>query len=205
MAQVKAFSLGGLGAPCCCSPTPTPTPTPTSTCGLGPGCDVPLTLFWTDANGTFTLLNTGGDLWYGCESITLPLVQLTGTSPACICGSTTGTVFVALRFACNQLDGDYTARADWIGVCCGSIGGVGICTPGPFAYSDLSPSGFIDSVCSGPSIVCSFSGSPANPFLNEDSVTAFASRCTPFSWSGTLTGVNQIASPGPISGIVVTS
>jgi hypothetical protein len=56
MAQVKVFSLGGIGAPCCCG-TPTPTPT---LCGAG--CTIPSSCHGTlvCSTGTFTCVVTSG-------------------------------------------------------------------------------------------------------------------------------------------------
>ncbi len=209
MSQVKALALGGLGSVCCCAPTPTPTPT--TTCGTfsGAPCAVPLTLFWTDANGTFTLINSGGgNFWFGCESLTLSGITLTGTTPLCTCTPGDITVLVALTFICNPDDGSFTAQANYASVCCGILDFMGCgCTGASWEYVNYSPANFIASVCPVQEDTCVFSGNPANPNQTQLTFSGPWTTCSPFSWSGTLTGAGTCGAspPGGLSGVTVTS
>ncbi len=75
MAQVKAFQLGGIGAPCCCGGTPT-----SFTCvpflGPNPFCSIPcrdLTLSWA-GGGSATLVWNGDCTEFGAGWVTACIV-----------------------------------------------------------------------------------------------------------------------------------
>lgn len=144
MAQVKAFSLGGLGAPCCCSPTPTPTPTCTP-CSI-PAVNLSITIVvdfgggFTQTRGPFVMV-VGAGTWitacsdaflggsgsiYGlsCPSGTFGeagYIDPTCSNPTSTCGTDVGGITLQ-SFTCSPLSIVYFADPSTCNLYFGSLG-----------------------------------------------------------------------------------
>jgi hypothetical protein len=150
------------------------------------GCPLPQNgMMLVDAQGTWPVAWQGSCTWSVCYQLSgVTVMGINFVGGHCVCtGTTTGDLWIQYGVICNTGTGTITVNRAWP---IAFISGSGVCPTPVYAAQDTSGDNNF-STCPGWTSSPCTSGDPGGA-TDESSLTRAPSSCSPFAWSGTLTG-----------------